>query len=274
MANLIQHLTSISPELRSGPSPGRRFLAVTLCSMLIVGSVFPGAALADESDSEGEGTSPSIELPESPDFDPSGEEADLEEEVPATGDDEEEAGAVEVEPEVDTEAPSPEEVTSAVAEPPVEATTPAPAAAPEPTLSASTSEPAPVPQAATEPSSSEPVANQSITAPKQAHQRRHRASRQAPREAAPPAEPVQREARPPRPVATAANDSGRNLTGKHAYRVRPGDCLWAIAAELLPSSAGNAAIAQEVRRLWRLNASRIGTGDPNLLMVGTELRLH
>ena len=70
MANLIQHLTSISPDLRSGPSPGRRLLAVTLCSMLVVGSVFPGAALAGESDSEGEGTSPSIELPESPDFDP------------------------------------------------------------------------------------------------------------------------------------------------------------------------------------------------------------
>ena len=273
MANLIQHLTSISPDLRSGPSRGRRLLALTLCSMLVAGSVFPGFALADESDSEGEGTSPSIELPEPPDFDPSGEETDLEEEVPATGDDEDEVGAVEVEPEVDTEAPPPEEVTSAALEPPAESAAPSPAAVPQPTPSASAPEPESAPQAAADPSGSEPVANQSITAPKQTHQR-YRASRQAPREPAPPAEPVQREAPPPRPVATASNNSGRNLTGKHLYRVRPGDCLWAIAAELLPPSAANVEIGQEVQRLWRLNASRIGTGDPNLLMAGTELRLR
>src|SRR5512146_1317332 len=263
MANLIQHLTSISPDLRSGPSPGRRLLAVTLCSMLIVGSVFPGAALADEGDSEGEGTSPSIELPESPDFDPSGEEADLEEEVPATGDDEEEAGAVEVEPEVDAEAPSPGEVTSAG----MEAPPPQPAAtAPEPTTSAP--EPEPVQQAAAETPNPVPIANRSITAPKQKPNRRSVSAR-TPEEAAPPAEPVQQEAPRSQPAATTLPDSGRNLAGKDSYVVRPGDCLWHIAADLLPGSASTSAIAHEVERLWRLNSSRIGTGDPNLIYAGT-----
>lgn len=40
------------------------------------------------------------------------------------------------------------------------------------------------------------------------------------------------------------------------------------------AGAGNAKIAQEVQRLWRLNASRIGTGDPDLLPVGIVLRLR
>ncbi len=270
MANLIQHLTSISPDLRSGPSPGRRLLAVTLCSMLIVGSVFPGAALADEGDSEGEGTSPSIELPESPDFDPSGEEADLEEEVPATGDDEEEAGAVEVEPQVDAEAPSPGEVTSAGMEAPPPPPQPA-ATMPEPTTSAP--EPEPVQQAAAETPNPVPIANRSITAPKQKPSRRSVSARM-PEEAAPPAEPVQQEAPRSQPAAATLPDSGRNLAGKDSYVVRPGDCLWHIAADLLPGSASTGAIAHEVERLWRLNSSRIGTGDPNLIYAGTELRLR
>jgi hypothetical protein len=42
---------------------------------------------------------------------------------------------------------------------------------------------------------------------------------------------------------------------------------------MLPAGASNAEVAAEVRRLWNLNASRIGTGDPDLLMVGTKLVL-
>ena len=66
MANLTQHLTSISPELRSGPSPGRRLVALVLCSMLVLASVFPGVALAGEADSEGVGTVPEVEVPVPP----------------------------------------------------------------------------------------------------------------------------------------------------------------------------------------------------------------
>ena len=56
--------------------------------------------------------------------------------------------------------------------------------------------------------------------------------------------------------------------------MRPGDCLWHIAAGLLPGGAETEEIASEVARLWRLNEGRIGTGDPNLIYAGTTLRLH
>lgn len=269
MANLIQHLTSISPDLRSGSSPGRRVLALVLCSMLVIGSVVPGVALAREADSEGEGTSPPIELPEPPDFDPGGEETGLEE-VPAAGGGEED-GAVELEPEVDIEVPPPEEAAAPTADAPVEAPAPPPVMVPEP--SPSTPDYQTEDQSAAPAASAEPVANQSITAPKQTPADRSSASESAapPEEALPPAK--QEAPLSPQPVTAPPVDTGRNLAGRGSYVVRPGDCLWHIAAGLLPGGAGDAQIAQEVQRIWRLNEDRIGTGDPNLLLVGTELRL-
>jgi hypothetical protein len=266
MANLTQHLTSISPDLQSGSSPGRRLLALVLCSMLVIGSVFPGVALAREADSEGEGSSPSIELPEPPDFDPGGEETGLEE-VPATGGGEE-GGAVETEPEMDIEVPPPEEVTGAAGEAPVEA--PPPPVTPEaPTYMP---EAQPVQEAASQPASPEPVANQSITAPKQAPADRPSAS-----ESTAPAEaplPEQEAPSSPQPVAAPPADTGRNLAARGSYRVRPGDCLWHIAVGLLPGGAGTKEITSEVARLWRLNEDRIGTGDPSLIYAGTTLQLR
>jgi outer membrane biosynthesis protein TonB len=268
MANLIQNLTSIS---RAGPSPGRRLLALALCAMLVLGSTFPGFALAGEADSEGEGTAAPIEVPVGPpDFDPGGEETGLEEEAPAAA---EEGGAVEAEAEVEIEAPAPEEVTDVATEEPIEAAPPPPAAAPEPTTSAP--EPEPVQQQVSAPS--EPVANQSITAPTEKRVERRSASEStASSEAAPPAEPAPQEAPPPspQPVASTPPDSGRSLAGRNTYVVQPGDCLWHIAAGLLPGDASTEAIAGKVARLWRLNQARIGTGDPNLIYPGTELRLR
>ena len=58
------------------------------------------------------------------------------------------------------------------------------------------------------------------------------------------------------------------------YVVKPGDSLWSIARELLAPSASPAHVAREVDRLWDLNKDRIGTGSPDLLMVGTKLRLR
>jgi hypothetical protein len=58
-----------------------------------------------------------------------------------------------------------------------------------------------------------------------------------------------------------------------SYVVRPGDSLWSIATRLLRPAAPAAEIADEVNRLWELNKDRIGTGDPDLLPLGTELRL-
>ncbi|MEA2333444.1 MAG: hypothetical protein QOH58_3582 [Thermoleophilaceae bacterium] len=56
--------------------------------------------------------------------------------------------------------------------------------------------------------------------------------------------------------------------------VRRGESLWSIAAALLEPRASAATIAGEVDRLWQLNAERIGTGDPDLVMVGVRLRLR
>jgi hypothetical protein len=56
--------------------------------------------------------------------------------------------------------------------------------------------------------------------------------------------------------------------------VKPGESLWSIASKLLGPSASPAQIAREVDRLWELNKDRIGTGNRDLLMVGTKLRLR
>ena len=60
----------------------------------------------------------------------------------------------------------------------------------------------------------------------------------------------------------------------HFYVVQPGDSLWSIAKRLLGRDASAGLIAREVDRLWSLNRSRIATGDPDLLMVGTRLELR
>jgi nucleoid-associated protein YgaU len=74
-----------------------------------------------------------------------------------------------------------------------------------------------------------------------------------------------------------ARGSGRSRGVERArglYVVRPGDSLWSIAAHLLGDAASDARIAGEVDRLWQLNEHRIETGSPDLLMVGTRLRLR
>jgi hypothetical protein len=255
-------LTHIHPHLRSGPSPGRRLLALVLCALLVLASLSPGIAAARENDSEGEGTGgPTVELPVPPDFDPGGEETGLEE-SPAPGEGEEEVGAVEPETEV-------------AGEPPAEPAAPQPAPAPVP-------EPAPTyepPQQPTETvAESEPVVNETIVAPPSAKVSagdRDHPEPAVPPEAPVPVEPEQQEApSTPQPVAVPPSDPARSLAGKDSYVVRPGDCLWHIAAALLPSGADTAAIGGEVARLWDLNADRIGTGDPNLIYAGTTLRLR
>jgi hypothetical protein len=275
MANITQHLTSISLYPRSGAPPGRRLLALTLVVMLVFGSVFPGFALAGESDSEGEGTAPPVEVPVDPGFDPGGEEEALEEAPAASGD--EETGAVEIEAEVDLEAPPAGEVTGAATEaPPDETASPAPITSPEPAAPAL--EPEPVQQQAPEAKTSEPVANQSIVAPKQRPAGEQAASSAATAgQAAPASEPSEEEAPSapaPQPAATPPADHGRHLAGKDSYVVQSGDCLWHIAAALLPGDASDAQIAGEVARLWSLNEAAIGTDDPSLIYAGTTLRLR
>lgn len=272
MANINKHLNSVSLDSRSGSPPGRRLLALTLVVMLVLGSVFPGFALAGESDSEGEGAVPPVEVPVDPGFDPGGEEEVLEE-APAEGG-EEETGAVEVEAEVDLEAPPAGEVTSAATEAPDETASSAPIATPEP--AAAETEPEPIQQQAPEAKTSEPVANQSIVAPKQRPTEQAASSGASAGEAALASEPSEEapSAPAPQPATTPAADHTRHLAGKDSYVVQSGDCLWHIAAALLPAGADDAQIAAEVARLWSLNEATIGTDDPSLIYVGTTLRLR
>jgi len=274
MATLTKNLTSISPSLRSGSSPGRRLLAMILAAMLALGSVLPAAAAATEADSEGEGAAAPVEAP-APDFDPGGEETALEE-VPAAGITEE-GGAVEVEPESEAEAPAASEVTSAVVEgdagegqtEPVEVPPVAPSAPePESTL-----------QKAEETAASEPVANQSITAPAQPSADRHEDRKhEAPATGAPPpAEPAVEDtpvAPPHSPPARPDAEPGRHLAGEDEYVVQLGDCLWHIAEALLPADATDLEVERKVEYLWRLNEDRIGSGDPDVIYAGTRLRLR
>lgn len=55
--------------------------------------------------------------------------------------------------------------------------------------------------------------------------------------------------------------------------VRPGESLWSIATAHLGGTPTPAEVAGEVERLWQRNANAIGTGDPDLLLVGQRLRM-
>jgi hypothetical protein len=273
MATLTENLTSISPSLRSGSSPGRRLLAMILAAMLAFGSVLPGAAAATEADSEGEGAAAPVEAP-APDFDPGGEETPLEE-VPAASITEE-GGAVELEPESEAEAPAASEVTSAVAEAGVEADHALPIEVPP--VAPSAPEPESTLQKAEETATSEPVANQSITAPAQPSADRHVSrDHEAASTGTSPPEPLVEEtssAPPSSPPAPPDSEPARHLAGEDEYVVQHGDCLWHIAEALLPADATDLEVERKVEYLWRLNEDRIGSGDPDVIYAGTRLRLR
>jgi len=79
-------------------------------------------------------------------------------------------------------------------------------------------------------------------------------------------------------VRVEADTSTRGATNlpPHArfHVVQPGESLWSIAKKLLGPTATTAQLAREVDRLWELNKDRIGTGSPDLLIVGAKLRLR
>lgn len=272
----------------------KRSLAVAATVALLVATVAPTWAAAAEPDTEGEGTaSPGLENPH---FEPGGEETALESLPGAPEADETdevgEAPPIETEPAQEPEltepAPSAEEAAQPVApepEPLPPSTEPPPPATPEYTPAA--------PEYVAPSPPSTPVENDPIVAPPSASEPppRAEASPQPGPEAtapeavseAPPAvlpssepeAPAQEAPPPARAPAAVAGSGGVSppLRGRSAYTVRPGDCLWSIAEALLPGTAGNDEMAAEVARLWRHNAERIGTGDPNVILAGTQLAL-
>jgi hypothetical protein len=267
-------LTSIS-RLRSRPRFEIRVLAAALSAVLVFGSVAPGMALAGEVDSEQEGTAPPGALPglEEPELEPGGEETPLEELPGVVGAGEEAEEGPPLETEAAQEAlppPPPEEAT--VQAPPTASEEPTSAPAQGPEYETATEAPPPA-----------PVENQSLAAPEgstptqsaQATPQSSQPAAEAPVPGSPPEEAAPPEAPQPPPAVPAQGDSSPgSLTGHRVHVVRPGECLWSIAEALLPAGAGTAEIAAEVQRLWHLNASRIGTGDPSLVYAGTELVLH
>lgn len=294
MARIIGYLVPITSAPGRGLRP-KRALAVVAITALLVATVAPCWAAAAEPDSEGEGSAaPGLEDPH---FEPGGDETALES-LPGApeADETDEAGEappIETEPAQETELteppPSPEESAPPVAAepeplpPPIE--TPAPVT-PEYTPAAPEYEPPSQPSTPVEndpivappgasgpppkPEGSPPQPEPEATAPE--------AVAEAPPAAVPSSEPESPapEAPPPAPAPAAVAGSGGvspPLRGRSSYTVRPGDCLWSIAEALLPGAAGNEEIAAEVARLWRLNAERIGTGDPNVILAGTQLAL-
>ena len=80
---------------------------------------------------------------------------------------------------------------------------------------------------------------------------------------------AERQARPPR-RAMAERRSAVTASTSSSEASRCGRS----PSDLLGDEASAARIAREVNRLWELNSDRIGTGDRDLLMVGTRLALR
>jgi len=248
--------------------------------VLVFGTLAPGIAFAGEADSEQEGSAPPGALPgleEGPELAPGGEDTSLGE-LPGSvvgGEGSEEGPPIETEPAQESElpapAPEPTEPTAEAPAPTTEGATGAPASGPEYGPEYEPTQPTPP---------SDPVENQAIIAPESSSSappvQHSPETAQAGPEAPPPSPSEAPESNPAPPPATAAKPSGTvgSLAGEPSYTVQSGDCLWSIAERLLPNGASVAKIEAEVARLWRLNAARIGTGDPNLIYAGTALQLH
>jgi LysM domain len=166
------------------------------------------------------------------------------------------------------EAPAPSampEQAAPVAPPagaPVAVPTPAPAPAPEQARPAPRQTPLPTPRPAPRPGAPD--------------------ERPAPRQGGPvpvPAVPPTVAVPAPPAVAVTPSTEPRTRTAPaprpddRVYVVQAGDSLWSIARELLGERASDAQVARLVDRLWRLNAERIGTGDPSLIRPGQRLVL-
>jgi LysM domain len=288
--------------LPSEPVVSRRAQALLAGGVLAFSTSAPAVAIAHEPDRRGEG----VEVPEDPgagelhdpSFDPGGETAlpfetaPVPPSPPAVGDQDDGAGApIEVEPQNDPDAGlvPPIEPDAPIADAPVapeEVAPVPPAEAVVPGADPAPGQPTPevvVPLPPTEqPSSGDPLPR--------------RPDRPDDRERPQPSEPVSVEsgagtsqeplvAPPvavpePDPVVLVQADVPEqerpqgSLQRGRSYTVQPGDSLWAIAERLLGRDATPAQIAREVSRLWSLNEGRIGTGNPDLLMVGTHLSLR
>ncbi|HEX3609952.1 MAG TPA: LysM domain-containing protein [Solirubrobacterales bacterium] len=265
-------LTSISCyHPRSRPRLAIRAIAAALSVVLVFGAVTPGFAFASEADSEQEGSAPPGALPgleEGAEIE-TAEETVLEEpSVPGATTGGEEGAPLETEPPQETEPPPPPPEAPAAVAPVSEEPPPGP-------------DYSPAAEPATGAAPAVPVENEPLPAPEtpqpaplaQPEAEAEQAAPEAPPPVSPPEAPEPTAAQPPA-VPIGSGEAAGSLAGQSVHVVKAGECLWSIAEALLPSGADNAEIETEVQRLWRLNAGRIGTGDPSLVYAGTELRLR
>ncbi len=255
-------------------------------------AVPPTAALAVEADRTTDGSVPVSQVAPSDaaassDFDPGGGDTSLPDQAPAAEAAapapepiEDDAAPVDAPPAVDVaepvvearEAPAAPEAPSAApaADPtaPVQTAPAAPPAAP-PTTAAN---PAPTPAAASAPTKSE---RRSVSATKHPAKKRERDTVPSGQDSAVVSTASARPAALATPAAvTAQAPRVRVVVSGPTHVVQSGESLWAIADAVLGGDASSAQIAREVHRLWQLNAARIGTGNPELLVVGTRLALR
>lgn len=296
--------TRLSGTIASGALVSQRTQALLAASILAASATAPAtAALAAENDQQHDGAttvgqSGPSDSANSPDFDPGGDATDL----PVAAVPVPQAQAP-VDPGTDDTAPvEPPSATNpddpvvdpgdgSDAAPPQPA--PAPPSATAPTATApgapATTAP-PTPTAAPAPAAPAPAA----AAPRAARERAARRARSGRRAhtptkpsnaasqatatasvnaAAPTAAPgALPAAAVRRSVAVASGPRAR--PGDRAHSVLAGESLWSIATDVLGAGATPAQVAREVHRVWQLNRDRIGTGDPDLLPVGTRLALR
>jgi nucleoid-associated protein YgaU len=297
----------------SGPLPsdvvvGRRTQALLAAGVLALSAAAPAAALAAEPDQEQEGTTAPDQAaaqapPSAPDYDPGGGSTDVPVDAapipapdarsaPESADDD---AAPEPEPATDDDAPVADAgdgtATPAPGQQPAPAAqdvAPAPApTAPQPTPEPAVSAPAPeTPTAETPATPPGPPEPDGTRSPGDGGKREHPGPKHstpsdaAPVASAPTSSPPNSSEPPTMLVAETQSSSSTASRGRAAqtsdrvHVVARGESLWSIAGDLLGDGASIARIAREVNRLWELNSASIGTGDPNLLMVGTRLALR
>jgi hypothetical protein len=269
----------------------RRAQAAVVATLLAASTATPTIALAQESDQVSEGTlapgDTAADPALNPDFDPGGDSEDLPFDDPQAPESDSapdpgagDLGPVEGEPVTDVGAPV-ADAGDGMADPVVVSPSPTPTPTPPPMAP-----PVPAPDDAVDsPGAAEPVAAPHV---EKAHRKRERrrsadvadADQESPSvsptavvDEAPP-EPttiVVAQATPAPPTVSKRNTAKR---GDRYHVVQPGESLWLIAGDLVGHDASAARIAREVHRLWTNNRTRIATGDPDLLMVGTKLAVE
>ena len=288
-----------------------RTRALLAAGVLALSTAGPSVAVATGQTAEEQGVAtppatPAVDTADDPDFDPGGDSTQLPDtpqpapraQAPAVAGNDADTAPLDQEPTSDSDAPIidagdgiPDDTTAPTAPTSGASAQPTPTPPPAAVPTTATPTPTPTPASTPAPSATPPPATATATPTSRhvrpRHHRRHSPPKRATRGAVAQTAPAAPAAAPsasstpapaPAPAPPAAPPSaaaaGRAARPRdHTHLVRPVESLWSVAADLLGNDASPAAIARNVHRLWDLNQTRIGTGNPDLLMPGTRLVL-